>query len=66
MKLGIGPVIEDGFYYDIDLEQSLTPEDLMKIEKEMERIVQENLPIRRREVSREEAISHFHGAGRSA
>ena len=36
MKLGIGPVIEDGFYYDIDMEQSLTPEDLAKIEKEME------------------------------
>ena len=45
VKLGIGPVIEDGFYYDIDMEQSLTPEDLVKIEKEMERIVQENLPI---------------------
>ena len=43
VKLGIGPVIEDGFYYDIDMEQSLTPEDLVKIEKEMERIVRENL-----------------------
>ncbi|MBW7455423.1 TGS domain-containing protein, partial [Paenibacillus sepulcri] len=59
VKLGIGPVIEDGFYYDIDLEQSLTPEDLVKIEKEMEKIVQENLPIRRRVVSREEAIAIF-------
>ncbi|MEK8126979.1 threonine--tRNA ligase [Paenibacillus filicis] len=59
VKLGIGPVIEDGFYYDIDLESSITPEDLVKIEKEMERIVQENLPIRRRVVSREEAISIF-------
>ncbi|GGD74725.1 threonine--tRNA ligase [Paenibacillus nasutitermitis] len=59
VKLGIGPVIEDGFYYDIDMEQSLTPEDLVKIEKEMERIVQENLPIRRRVVSREEAITIF-------
>jgi len=53
--LGIGPVIEDGFYYDIDLDVSITPEDLPVIEKEMEKIVQENLPIRRREVSREEA-----------
>ncbi|AZN40156.1 threonine--tRNA ligase [Paenibacillus albus] len=59
VKLGIGPVIEDGFYYDIDMEQSITPEDLLKIEKEMERIVQEDLPIRRRVVSREEAISTF-------
>lgn len=56
VKLGIGPVIEDGFYYDIDMNISLTPEDLPKIEKEMERIVNENLPIRRREVSREEAL----------
>ncbi|MCQ6558665.1 threonine--tRNA ligase [Paenibacillus mendelii] len=59
VKLGIGPVIEDGFYYDIDMEQSLTPEDLTKIEKEMERIVKEDLPIRRRVVSREEAIAIF-------
>ena len=56
VKLGVGPVIEDGFYYDIDLETSLTPEDLPKIEKEMEKISQENLEIRRREVSREEAV----------
>jgi threonyl-tRNA synthetase len=56
VKLGIGPVIEDGFYYDIDMEKSLTPEDLAKIEKEMEKIVQENLPIHRRVVDREEAL----------
>ncbi|SFE16918.1 threonyl-tRNA synthetase [Paenibacillus catalpae] len=59
VKLGIGPVIEDGFYYDIDMDQSLTPEDLTKIEKEMERIVNENLDIRRRVVSREEALAIF-------
>lgn len=59
VKLGIGPVIEDGFYYDMDLEHSLNPEDLQKIEKEMERIVSENLPITRREVSREEALNIF-------
>jgi len=59
VKLGIGPVIEDGFYYDIDMEQSITPEDLAKIEKEMENIVKENLPIARREVSREEALRIF-------
>lgn len=59
VKLGIGPVIEDGFYYDIDLQQSITPEDLVAIEKEMERIIKENLPIVRREVSREEALRIF-------
>ncbi len=59
VKLGVGPVIEDGFYYDMDMEHSLNPEDLQKIEKEMERIVNENLPITRREVSRAEALSIF-------
>lgn len=56
VKLGIGPVIEGGFYYDIDMETSLTPEDLGKIEKEMEKIIKEDLPITRRVVSKEEAI----------
>ena len=59
VKLGIGPVIEDGFYYDIDMEQSLTPDDLVKIEKEMNKIVGENLDIRRRVVSRAEALEIF-------
>lgn len=56
VKLGIGPVIEDGFYYDMDMNISLTPEDLPKIEKEMERIVNENLAVRRHVVTREEAL----------
>ncbi len=56
VKLGIGPVIEDGFYYDMDIPQPLTPEDLGKIEAEMEKIIKEDLPIRRKVVSREEAI----------
>ncbi|GAK38825.1 threonyl-tRNA synthetase [Paenibacillus sp. TCA20] len=59
VHLGVGPVIEDGFYYDMDLEHGLNPEDLLKIEKEMERIVNENLPIVRKEVSREEALRIF-------
>ncbi|GFR38595.1 threonine--tRNA ligase [Insulibacter thermoxylanivorax] len=63
VKLGIGPVIEDGFYYDIDMDHSLTPDDLARIEKEMERIVQENLPIRRQVVSREEAIRVYEDIG---
>ncbi|CAI6019601.1 Threonine--tRNA ligase 1 [Paenibacillus sp. JJ-100] len=63
VHLGVGPVIEDGFYYDMDLEHALNPEDLQKIEKEMERIVNENLPIVRKEVSREEAINIFNEVG---
>ena len=59
VKLGIGPVIEDGFYYDIDLSHSLTPEDLPKIEAEMKKIVKENLPFVRKVVSREEAIRKY-------
>lgn len=63
VKLGVGPVIENGFYYDIDLEESLTPEDLPAIEKEMKKIVNENLPIVRVEVSREEAKRRFDEIG---
>ncbi|WP_409344881.1 threonine--tRNA ligase [Paenibacillus sp. MBLB4367] len=59
VKLGIGPVIEDGFYYDIDLETPLSSDDLSRIEKEMEKITQENVAISRREVSREEAVRIF-------
>ncbi|RXZ84212.1 threonine--tRNA ligase [Paenibacillaceae bacterium] len=59
IMFGIGPVIEDGFYYDIDMEQSLTPEDLERIEKEMQKIVKEDLPIKRREVSRDDALAIY-------
>lgn len=59
VKLGIGPVIEDGFYYDVDLEKPLSAGDLAAIEKEMERIAKEDLPIIRRVVSREEAAGLF-------
>ncbi|MEH7122755.1 threonine--tRNA ligase [Bacillus sp. JJ1532] len=59
VKLGVGPVIEGGFYYDIDLEQSLTPEDLPLIEKEMKKIINENIDIIRKEVSRDEAVKLF-------
>lgn len=59
VKLGIGPVIEDGFYYDVDLEDPLSAGDLAAIEKEMERIANEDLPIIRRVVSREEAARLF-------
>ncbi|SEA50233.1 threonyl-tRNA synthetase [Thalassobacillus cyri] len=63
VKLGVGPVIESGFYYDIDMEESLTPEDLPKIEKEMKRIVDENLEIERLEVSREKAKEMYREVG---
>src|SRR5699024_11744265 len=55
VQFGVGPVIEEGFYYDMDMEHKLTPDDLPKIEKEMKRIVDENLEIERIEVTREEA-----------
>ncbi|WP_068777324.1 threonine--tRNA ligase [Paenibacillus sp. FJAT-26967] len=59
VKLGIGPVIDDGFYYDMDIEKPLSTEDLTAIEQEMGKIVQENFPIQRRVVSREEAAAIF-------
>ena len=55
-KLAIGPSIDNGFYYDIDSEHRFTQEDLEKIEKEMGKIVQENLEIERFELPRDQAI----------
>ncbi|WP_315074020.1 threonine--tRNA ligase [uncultured Clostridium sp.] len=55
-KLAIGPSIENGFYYDFDIENSLSAEDLNKIEAEMNKIISENLSFERIDVSREEAI----------
>lgn len=63
VQFGVGPVIEEGFYYDVDMEKSITPEDLPKIEKEMQRIINENLDIVRMEVSREEAKEMFEEIG---
>ncbi|MGO4888667.1 threonine--tRNA ligase [Anaerobacillus sp. MEB173] len=63
VKLGIGPVIENGFYYDIDMPHTLTPEDLPKIEKEMKKIINENLEIKRRVVTREEALKIYEDLG---
>jgi threonyl-tRNA synthetase len=63
IKLGIGPVIEDGFYYDIDISRPLTPEDLVVIEKEMSRIAQEDLTIERRVVTRDEALKIYEELG---
>lgn len=56
-KLAIGPAIDNGFYYDFDVDKAFTAEDLPKIEKEMAKIVSENLPLERFELPREEAIA---------
>ena len=58
-KLAIGPAIENGFYYDIDMEHVLTPEDLTKIEDAMKKIVKENFPIEKAVMSRDEALKFF-------
>jgi threonyl-tRNA synthetase len=63
VKLGVGPVIEGGFYYDVDMPESLTPEDLPLIEKEMKKIINENIPVVRKEVSRAEAIQIYKEIG---
>ena len=55
-KLTIGPALENGFYYDFDCDTAFTPDDLKKIESEMQKIVKENLRIERFELPREEAI----------
>ncbi|SET78794.1 threonyl-tRNA synthetase [Salinibacillus kushneri] len=63
VKLGVGPVIENGFYYDLDMEEKITPEDLEKIEKEMKKIVDEAHEVQRVEVSREEAKEMYREIG---
>jgi len=55
-KLAIGPAIENGFYYDFDLEHRFTDQDLLKIQKEMKKIIQSNLPLEKFELPRAEAI----------
>ena len=63
VKLAIGPAIDNGFYYDFDMDHQLNNEDLLKIEKEMKKIVKENLPIVRKEVTRQEALDFFNAQG---
>ncbi|NOY45012.1 MAG: threonine--tRNA ligase [Deltaproteobacteria bacterium] len=63
VKLAIGPATADGFYYDLDTPRPLTPDDLEAIEAEMARIVKEDLPVRRRELPREEALRFFRERG---
>jgi threonyl-tRNA synthetase len=63
VKLAIGPAIENGFYYDFDLAEPLKPEDLPKIEAEMTKIVQEDLPFQRSELSKAQALELFQKTG---
>lgn len=59
VHFGVGPAIESGFYYDTDMPKQLTEEALPAVEAEMQKIVRENHPIVRREVSRDEALALF-------
>ncbi len=62
-QVTIGPVIEDGFYYDFSYEKSFTPEDLARIEEKMHELAEADYPISRRELPRDEAIAYFRGLG---
>lgn len=62
-RLAIGPAIEEGFYYDFDINHALNEEDLKKIEEEMQKIIQENLSIERKVLSKEEAKRLFSSRG---
>ena len=65
VKLAIGPAIDNGFYYDIDMDKQLSESDLQAIEKEMKKIVKDNLKLERKEVSREDALKLFEEKGES-
>ena len=56
VKFGIGPAIEDGFYYDFDMEKSLTPEDFEKIETKMHEIINQNLDMTKEVISKKQAL----------
>lgn len=61
VKLGVGPVVEKGFYYDIDAPEPLSEEDLPALEERMRRILKRDLPLRRFVLSREEAFARYRG-----
>ena len=63
VKISIGPSIENGFYYDFDYERPFTPEDLEKIETRMREIVAQDLPIERKELSKQEALKFYQEKG---
>jgi threonyl-tRNA synthetase len=63
VRVGIGPVIEDGFYYDFQVEKFFTPEDLAAIEGEMHKISGEAIPVTREELDRDDALARFQAMG---
>ena len=58
-KFGVGPVIEDGFYYDVDIDKPLTPEDIEQISAKMKDVVKADYPFTKEEIGIDEAIRHF-------
>ncbi len=62
-RVGIGPVIEDGFYYDFWVDKPFTPEDLSVIEAEMRKVVAEDIEVVREDLSRDAAVARFHAMG---
>ncbi|MAR84375.1 MAG: threonine--tRNA ligase [Legionellales bacterium] len=62
-QVTIGPVIEDGFYYDFSYERPFTPDDLMAIEKRMKELVKQALPVSRRVMTRDDAVALFESQG---
>ena len=58
-KLAIGPAVDDGFYYDFDIDEKFTPDDLKKIEDEMKKIVKEDLELNRFSLSKADAVAKF-------
>ncbi len=62
-KFGVGPPIEDGFYYDVDVDKPLTVEDLVKIEEKMKELAQKDEPYVRKVVTKEEALEFFKKKG---
>ena len=65
VKVAIGPTIEDGFYYDFDIKEPFTPEDLKKIEKRMKELIKAKSPITREEISKADALKLFSDMGES-
>jgi len=63
VKITIGPTVENGFYYDFDKKVPFVPEDLEKIEKRMKEIIKENLPIKRKVLTAEEAVNFYTSVG---
>src|SRR5690242_1911486 len=62
-QVTIGPVIEDGFYYDFSYKRPFTPEDLEAIEKKMADLAKKDEPVERRVMARDEAVAYFRGLG---